>query len=287
MNMRITKEYRPLEGINSRSENRPDITNQKAIELKESVLKNLSLFKTDQQQIEYLKEYVSFKNDEHDISFYLAQHIHETNLFWNENCSDINTLDNGRYTQSFRQIQSEIHNKGCLDVYLDWQGHLITNTKKLRNGNILLLHELAQVYKFIKKSNIQESEKPQVKENLWLINKEQKEKILTALNNKKILKYSGKGKPSGSIKNLILIFKSLHDLKMIDEDLIIKQTDVKDEVWKKDFIESEFIMNGNKPFKKTTIRDGKRDYYTKFKSSEILDKQIEEIKSIIQSALTT
>jgi len=123
-------------------------------------------------------------------------------------------------------------------------------------------------------------------QNFWSINEEQKVKIFKALDNKKILKYSGEGKPSGNLKNLILTFKALHDLKMIDKDLIKKQTDVRDEVWQKDFVESEFSMEGNRSFKKTTIRDGKKKYYTE-RLRSVVSKEIERIKSIIQYALTT
>ena len=149
----------------------------------------------------------------------------------------------------------------------------------------ILLKDTKTLFNEIEKSLTTPAEKTTEKKalnetdsrDLWKV-PEKKHGIYAALVNEKILKFSENGKPTGKIENLILTFKALHDLKLIDEDLIERQTDTRDEVWRKEFFITEF----DRVFKDTTVRDGKRDYYTNVDNTGKLDR----IKSIIQSALT-
>jgi len=122
--------------------------------------------------------------------------------------------------------------------------------------------------------------------NLWKISDEQKTNIYNALSKEKIIKYSGNCKPIVSMKNVIFIFKALHELKLIDESLISYKPVSKKETWKPDFIIAEFIQEISRKdsngFNDTNIRDGKRDFYTTVNNSDSID----NIKTIIQSALT-
>jgi|GEM_PF-6494444 len=289
------KEFPVIEQI----KNIPDITTEQAEKLRKDVLEEMAVLKNELQQIQHLQEYVSFKNDKHNIPIYLAHNIHNEILFWHkyyfesikekypnksideikkEVETNIKTLSNGKFVyRSFEDIYSDIHEQGVLKTFFEWEGHLtFTVSKKYRYGSMFLLFELAQIYKRLNTTGGNTKKQPG---NLWLISDEEKHKIYTALNNGKILKYSGKGKPTGKLENIILTFKALHNLKLIDENLIEYQTDVRDEVWKYEFILSEFKYD----FKDTTPRDGKKNYYTNANHTEKLNC----IETIIKDTLTT
>jgi len=296
------KEFPVIEQI----KNIPDITTEQAEKLRKDVLEEMAVLKNELQQIQHLQEYVSFKNDKHNIPIYLAHNIHNEILFWHkyyfesikekypnksideikkEVETNIKTLSNGKFVyRSFEDIYSDIHEQGVLKTFFEWEGHLtFTVSKKYRYGSMFLLFELAQIYKRLNTTGGNTKKQPG---NLWLISDEEKHKIYIALNKEKILKYSGEGKPIISMKNVIPLFKTLHELQLIDESLIYNKSITKKETWKPDFIISEFVKESNRKdstdFNDVNIKDGKRDFYTNINNRE----NIEKIKSIIQSALT-
>jgi hypothetical protein len=122
-------------------------------------------------------------------------------------------------------------------------------------------------------------------ENLWTkpVNKNA---IWEALAEKKIVKYSGTGKPTASPENAVYIMKALHELTLIDESLIYITILEKKEKWSYSFIISEIVLEGKENLERkeleTKLAQAKKYHF----SARQPDREhLEKIKTIIKSTL--
>jgi hypothetical protein len=153
--------------------NNPDISDEQARELKTEIFEELNLLKPDERlMIDHLKKFVSWENGKHSIQRYLIYYIkreinfykqsflesvkkdvQEKNLKWKpEKQSEeaekrLSASGGGKLkNRSLREIQMEIHERGPLDVFLDYEVYLPFREDQ-KHGSMLLLFKLAEIYK--------------------------------------------------------------------------------------------------------------------------------------------
>lgn len=183
-----------------------DITTEYAKELLQEIRQSLPGI-PEKNRAEYLERFMSWRDNRHLASEYLAYYIMDTALFHSE-CFEGTT---------WASVEYDIHKRGVLAVWDDWKGYIPLNPRNTRGSIFLLLN----VFELWQATGGTRKEEPAPVHTVLGCDKEQLHAHMEKLKAAGIINYNGKRaltpESSKGVDNLtaLAVMRALHDIGFI------------------------------------------------------------------------